>query len=302
MNLDTKIIAVFCRVDDALKRLFQGQRLRRSGPEPSLSDAEVLTMEAVGEFLGLRRETALYRYFRHHYSHFFPAVAQVCRTTFVRQAANLWRVKEQVWHILLDSIRYDPALTIVDSFPLPVCRFAKAHRCQRFRGEAAFGRDNVARQTFYGFRMHLRLNWPGLITGFGLAPANVHDLAMVPELAKDAQGVLLGDRSYWSPSLAEELRGQGLTLLAPFKSKKKDPSPQKSYQLSRPRYRIETVFSQLVERFQAKQVWARDSGICKPGCCARCSVIRWLSSSIRSKEIHHSNSTSCLYSRTCTSG
>ena len=27
---------------------------------------------------------------------------------------------------------------------------------------------------------------------------------------------------------------------------------------SRPSYRIETVFSRLVERFQAKQVWARD--------------------------------------------
>ena len=30
MDLDTKIIAVFCRIDDALKRLFQGQRLVKS--------------------------------------------------------------------------------------------------------------------------------------------------------------------------------------------------------------------------------------------------------------------------------
>ena len=58
-----------------------------------LSDAEVLTMETVGEFLGFSQDIALYRYFRRHYSHFFPAMAQVCRTTFVRQAANLWRVK-----------------------------------------------------------------------------------------------------------------------------------------------------------------------------------------------------------------
>ena len=258
MDLDTKIIAVFCRIDDALKRLFQGQRLRRRGPEPLSSGAEVLTTEAVGEFPGLNRDTALHRYFRQHYSHFFPAMTQVCRTTFLRQAASLWRVKEQVGQILLNSIRHGPALAIVDSFPLPVCRFARAHRCQRFLGEAAFGRDDVARQTFYGFRVHLRLNWPGLITGFGLAPASVPDLAMVPELAAGAQGVLLGDRNYWSPALTEELRGQGLTLLAPFKPKKKDPWPQRSYQLSRPRYRIETVFSQLVERFQAKQVWARD--------------------------------------------
>lgn len=223
MDLDTKIIAVFCRVDDALKTLFQGQRLRLSGPKPLLSDAEVLTMEAVGEFLGLNQDKALYRYFRRHYSHFFPAMARICRTTFIRQAANLWRVKEQLWQFLLGSIRYDPALTIMDSFPLPVCRFARAHRCQRFRGEAAFGRDDVARQTFYGFRVHLRLNWPGLITGFSIAPANVHDSALVPELSAGVQGILLGDRNYWSPSLTEELHGRGLTLLAPFRSKKKDP-------------------------------------------------------------------------------
>ena len=126
MDLDAKIIAVFCRIDDALQSLFQRQRLRRSGPEPSLSDAEVLTMEAVGEFLGLHQDIALYRYFRRHYSHFFPAMAWVCRATFVRQAANLWRVKEQVWQVLLSSIRYGPDLAIVDSFPLPVCRFARA--------------------------------------------------------------------------------------------------------------------------------------------------------------------------------
>ena len=116
----------------------------------------------------------------------------------------------------------------------------------------------MARQTFYGFRVHLRLSWPGLITGFSVAPANVHDLAVVPELAAGTPGVLLGDRNYWSPPLAEELTGQDVTLLAPFKSKKKDPWPQRSCQLSRPRYRIETVFSQLVKRFQARQVQVRD--------------------------------------------
>ena len=83
-------------------------------------------METVGEFLGLSQDLTLYRYFRRHYCHFFPAMAQVCRATFVRQAANPWKVKERLWQAMLDSIRHDPALAIVDSFPLPVCRFARA--------------------------------------------------------------------------------------------------------------------------------------------------------------------------------
>ena len=38
MDLDTHIITVVCRIDDALKHLFTGQRLHRSGPELVLSD------------------------------------------------------------------------------------------------------------------------------------------------------------------------------------------------------------------------------------------------------------------------
>lgn len=105
--VDTRIIAMFCRIDDALRDILQGQGLLQREPEPALPDAEVLTMEVVGEFLGYSRDTAIYRYFRRHYRRFFPALAQVCRTTFARQAANLWRVKERVWEVLLGSIGSD---------------------------------------------------------------------------------------------------------------------------------------------------------------------------------------------------
>ena len=85
MDLDMFIIAVFCRMDDALKSLFQEKPLRQRRPAPVLSDAEVLTMEVVGEFLGFSQDTALFRYFRQHYRHFFPGLERVHRTTFVRQ-------------------------------------------------------------------------------------------------------------------------------------------------------------------------------------------------------------------------
>ena len=260
MDLDLFIVAVFCRIDDTLKLLFQGKRLRQRGPAPVLSDSEVLTMEVVGEYLGLSQDTALFRYFRQHFRHFFPGLERVHRTTFVRQAANLWNVKERVWQQLLGSIRYDPTFALVDSFPLPACQFARAYRCQRFRGEAAFGPDTigVTRQTFYGFRVHVHLSWPGVITRFTVAPANVHELSVVPQLAEGTRGVLVGDRNYWSPRLTEELRQGNVTLVAPFGSRKRDPRPRFSSTLSRLRYRIDTVFGQLVDRYQVKRVWAKD--------------------------------------------
>ena len=171
MDLDTFIISVFCMVDDELRVLDTAQRRRRRGPKPVLADSEVLTMELAGEFLGLDQDKALYCFFRQHYENFFPALQHVHRTTFLRQAANLWHLKEELWQRLLLRIPHDSQLAIVDSLPLAVCRFARAPRCRRFRGEAAFGKDHLMHQTFYGFRLHVRLLWPGVISRFFLAPA-----------------------------------------------------------------------------------------------------------------------------------
>ena len=55
-----------------------------------LSDSEVLTIEVVGEFLGIDTDQGLYTYFRRNYPEWFPALNTVHRTTFCRQAANLW--------------------------------------------------------------------------------------------------------------------------------------------------------------------------------------------------------------------
>ncbi len=259
MDLDTFIIAVFCWLDEALPQVTGGQRLRQRGPEPVLYDSEVLTMEVVGTYLGLSQDSALFAYFRRHYAHFFPRLPQVHRTTFARQAANLCWVKERLWQRLLDALPYDPQLAILDSLPLPVCQFARATRCRRFRGEAAYGKDHVIKQTFYGFRLHARVCWPGVLTRLCLAPANRPDPDVAPSLTQNTQGMAVGDRLFWRPRLQAELRRSGLLLLAPFLLASREPWPERSRLLSRVRYRIDTVFGQLVERCALKRVWARDT-------------------------------------------
>jgi len=254
MDITTFLISVFCFVDDYLK----DKRLRQRGPQPTLSDSEVLTMEIVGEFLGIDTDSGILRYFRSHYGDWFPTLRRVHRTTFVRQAANLWVVKQQLWILLLGQIDHDPLISITDSLPIPVCRFARAYRCRLLAGETAYGRDEVARQTFLGLRVHVRINLPGIITDFRLAPANVHDLHVAEELFEGVQGWALGDRNYWSPPLKEKGLGQGLIWLTPYKLAKREKKPWPRW-LSHKRYLIDTVFSQLTERFHAKRVWARDA-------------------------------------------
>ena len=114
MVLNTFIIAVFCFIDDRIAELGP---LRARGPAPRLCDSEVITIEVVGEFLGLDEDTELFAYFRCHYAHFFPNLLQVHRTTFTRQAAKLWKAKEHLWHGLLAEAPHDPTFALVDSFP-----------------------------------------------------------------------------------------------------------------------------------------------------------------------------------------
>ena len=53
---------------------------------------------------------------------------EVHRTTFTRQMANLWVARERLWQYLLLRMSFDSQISLVDSFPVPTCRFARAYR------------------------------------------------------------------------------------------------------------------------------------------------------------------------------
>ena len=222
MDLDTFIVATYCLVDEAMdESLGDEERLRKRGPNPTLDDREVLTIELVGEFLGIDTDEGIYRYFRRHYDSWFPALGVVHRTTFARQAANLWKVKELLWRALLASrVEHDPKVSLVDSFAVPVCSFAKAPRCKGFAGEAAYGHDAMNKGFFYGFRAHLKVCWPGVIVAASLAPANEHDRWVVeraPPVAEVADRRQTQDRDGSEPARRALSRqaGAGQGPLAP---------------------------------------------------------------------------------------
>jgi hypothetical protein len=145
---------------------------------------------------------------------------------------------------------------------VPVCSFAKAPRHKSFAGISSHGFDAMAKAVFHGFDGHLRVCWPGVIVSATLAPANEHDrwVAEYDLLVGVESGALVvGDTNYyWSPTLRESLSGYGICLIAPKKTSKKRERHPWPHWLTGMRRRIETVISQLVERYGAKRVRARD--------------------------------------------
>jgi hypothetical protein len=251
------LLVVFCTIDDQMKALNLG-RLRARGPRPALADSEVITIAVVGEAWGFDTDQAIYRHFRRYHTAEFPALARISRTTFARQAANLWRVAERLWRRLADGLAGDDPLWLVDSLPIDACAFARATFCRRLAGAADYGYDHLRKHTYYGFRLHLRTSRHGVIMAYRLSSARVADAAMVEALDPPAGSTGVGDRHYWDPALRRRLAAAGVTLKAPYYHKSQDPDRKGSARLASVRYLIETVNGQLAERFGMKRTWARD--------------------------------------------
>ncbi len=156
------IIAVFCCVDDFLRQITQGKPVRARGFAPSLSDSEVLTMEIVGEFQGRDGDCPhsrvnaprtgfanrqIWQYFRDHWAKLFPQMTS--RSTFVRQAANLWSYKQQLQQRLAQDLGgFQDSIHLIDGIPIPLCCFSRAHRCRLFRVESDYGYCAAKKPTY----------------------------------------------------------------------------------------------------------------------------------------------------------
>jgi hypothetical protein len=259
MPIDEFIITVFCLVVDMLDEILKEQKLRRRGPAPKLYDAYVITMEIVGEFLGLDTDKGIHQYFKTHWQHFFPNIGD--RTAFVRQAASLWNIKQIIREHLVEILSDEASVTrIIDGFPIPICNFKRAHFSKIFRGLAGFGHCAAKNQTYYGFRGHLLINTEGTIIDLTVAAANVDEREAIFEMSSSIPKDLLGDKGYICNEVRkEELLNEGINLQTPLRANMKDNrDPLEVKEMNRTRRLIETVIGQLSERFNIEKVRARD--------------------------------------------
>ena len=130
MGLEDALSTVYLLVDDAYRVVTCGGRLRQRGPEPKLSDVEVLTMEIFGEQQGRHDDAAIHRYFDGHWRPFFPDLGSY--QAFARQCAALSLIKQRILNLLFPA---SDTIHILDGFP--ICHACR--RCRTFRGEAAWG-------------------------------------------------------------------------------------------------------------------------------------------------------------------
>jgi len=258
MLTEEYIINVYCLVDEMLKKVVKNT-IRQRGSAPNLSDAEVITLEIVGESLGFDQDKKIHSYFKNHWLHYFPGLGH--RTTFLRQATNLWRFKQKIRDELVEILLSSGSvISIIDGFPMPICGFKRAHFSRLHKGEAAYGYCAAKEMKYYGFKGHLLIDKSGVILDLGIAAANIDEREMLLELASKNGFKTLGDKGYiCSESLKDELLRAGVSLHTPLRDNMKDDRPKEFVKtLNNTRRIVETVIGQLSERFKIEKVRARD--------------------------------------------
>lgn len=259
MDREDFIITIYCLVCEYYEKIVGTQRLRQRGFPPALTDAEVITIEVCGEYIGLAEDEAMYEYFHTHYQEWFPELKQ--RTQFVRQAADLWQVKAMIQQRLtIESGQAKDPIQPIDTLPLPVCVYTRSRRNRCFKPEADYGYCPAKDLHYFGFKLGLRISRAGMITHYDLLPARPHDVQLLDDLLAGFEGVALADKGFIDAFRQQQLAlRRRIELITPGrKNMKATISPALRRICQRLRKRIETVGSQLTERFHIAQTSAHD--------------------------------------------
>jgi hypothetical protein len=257
MPLEYFIISIYCFVDDFLKEK-QFLNLRQRGKNPNLNDAEVITLEIVGEYLGYGRDKEIWSYFKEHWTHFFPRIGS--RTNFARQSANLLAVKNEIQKSVSRDLSSDHDLYICDGFPIPICHIRRYKRSKTaLRCDGKTGYCAAKDEHYFGFKGHLLITQHGSIVSCELAAANIDERDLVPEITENLSGMLLADKGLIRPELQEVLAKQQLDLQTPLRKNMLDSRLKEIVStMMNIRRKIETVIGQLVERYHIQSIKAKD--------------------------------------------
>lgn len=264
MDIEEYIITIYCLLDDLYQKCIVPIKIRKGGFEPKMSDVEVLTMEVVGEYLGIDTDKGIYEYFLTHFKEWFPNLGD--RTSFARQAANLWYVKWLLWQKIVQLSEEDKArYQIADTAPLPVAVITRANRTKRFRWDASVGYCAAKKLCYYGFKQGIRISESGMILHVPLLEARPHDVNHLGDLIEGIREhtTLLLDKGFIMPPEDQKFYEETYKIQMFVPKRKNMRSTGKeirwlSKKFTQMRRMVETVIGQLTERYNLQKVWARD--------------------------------------------
>lgn len=256
-NLTDLFTTIFVIIDDIYNEIIpMSIRNRRNIKDSKLSDSEIIAISIVGELLTIDSEKSFFSLLKREYKRLFPRLGD--RTRFNRTKRNLhWVICKIREYISMFMQSYSNNIRVIDSMPIPVCEFGRAHFSKCFKGEASYGICASKKETYFGFKFHAFTTVDGFLTDYVITPANIDDRNAVWDLCDKYNSIsIIGDKGYINKRLTPELKTQrDISLLFLKKENSKDNYPKEVRQLIfKVRRRIETSFSQLTEHLNLNKV------------------------------------------------
>src|SRR5699024_3473663 len=144
-NLTDLYTIIYTIIDDIYNNIIPiNIRNRRNINDSKLSDSEIITISIIGELLTIDSEKAFFSLLSREYKHLFPKLGDGTKRNLhavikeIREYTSLYMQSDY------DNIR------VIDSMPIPVCEFRRAHFSKCFKGEASYGRCISKKQTYFG--------------------------------------------------------------------------------------------------------------------------------------------------------
>lgn len=236
---DTIIVTSFVIIDDVMKSYGHTDHVLAQA-----SDAEVLTVAVVAAL-----------YFHNHHER---AVVMMNRLGYLSGRLSVSRFNRRLHQLsdwlnglgeIIGQLLRGGQLYLIDSLPVPVCKWVRGRACGKVRGRLFYGKCGAKGENFFGWRLHLVFTPDGFPVAFDLLPARCHDLTPIYQLLTDLPNGarVLGDKGYNSKADQACLLAEwGIHLIARRRSNMHPLPWPDDFDLRRYRLRIESFNSQLV--------------------------------------------------------
>lgn len=197
MDLDSFVVAIYVLVDDWWHE-HRSTAARGPGCPTSFSTSEVLTLAILSQWPRFRSERDFYRFADAKLRDYFPNL--LSHGQLNRRVRALEPELKALQHDLSSTLaEASEAYRVLDTALVPAIVRVRARRRGLFAGQAAFGRSVSRTEWVYGFKVILAVNQEGMITAFGLAPANCDERPIGEALvSEDRHSAYLADKSFAS--------------------------------------------------------------------------------------------------------
>jgi hypothetical protein len=222
-NLNTLATALYVKIDDELKASPQLARWRpKVGIEPTLSDAELVTLAVMSALLGYTSERRWLRYARSELAGMFPYLpGQSGYNKRLRAASGL--VMHMIRILAGDTTLWSDDVWVVDSTPVECGRSRETAKRSDLAGWAQYGYCASHSRYFWGLRLHLLCTLGGLPVAFALTGAKADEretlLGMLEAdpglMAGHPKQTIIGDKNYYGHIFEQALTDRDLNLLRP---------------------------------------------------------------------------------------